>query len=86
MNQAPEDDSEDLTDGQIAQAVETTGSKDFGERQARLSCTTCGARHGTLSHALRRRAPHLYSRTEATCEAGHQEMFVFLVDWLKGTS
>ena len=82
----PEEDSEDLTDEHVAQAVETKGPDDLVERMKLLSCATCGARFATLNHALRRRAPHLYSRTEAKCAAGHAEVRVYRVDWLKGAS
>jgi hypothetical protein len=86
MKQLPEEDSEDLTDEQVAQAVETKGQADLTVRLVHLSCSTCGALHEAVDHALRRRAPHLYSRTKAKCPAGHDEVFVYCVDWLKGTA
>ena len=78
----PEEDHEDLTDEQIAKAVVTKGTEDFRKRLVLLSCTICKVPHAKQLHALRRRAPHLYSRTQATCPAGHEEEFIFLVDWL----
>lgn len=84
MNPPPEDDSEDLTDPQVAQAVETKSAEHLAEHLTLLSCTICGARPELwISHALRRRAPHLYSRTHVRCPAGHEETYVFTVDWLK---
>ena len=87
MNHPPEDDSEDLTDEQVTKATPTKSAEGLAERMTHLSCTICGARPEVwISHALRRRAPHLYSRTHFKCATGHEEVVLFTVDWLKGTS
>lgn len=83
MNEPPTEDSEDLTDEQIAQAVATERAGDFSMKLPRdHSCQTCRL-DVKYAHALRRRVPHLYSRTIATCPNGHTRAFVFIVDWLK---
>ena len=81
----PEDDSPDLSDEEIEGAAETKDAQDLQEKMValiHLSCGSCsGSVQGTKS-ALRRRKPHLFSRTEFKCENGHVWTRTFRIDGL----
>lgn len=81
----PEEDSDDLTDDEIASALPTTGSDDTIQRmRGLLGCPLCGARRVVREHALRRRRPNLFWRTTFLCDGGHKERVFFRVNWLGG--
>lgn len=81
----PEEDSEDLTDAEIAEAVSVAGPTDIVDHLAGLRCQTCegeGKLH-VLAHVFRRRKPHLYWRVTLGCKNGHQQHAkMFLTDWI----
>lgn len=81
----PEEDSLDLTDAEIAAAVETKDSTDFIrllEENIRpyLRPNVAGA---IKSHELRRRKPHLYCRTRLALDGEPDKVLLFRVDWLQ---
>lgn len=70
----PEEDSEDLTEAEMALAVETSGPDDFGKHLTDLS-KDLGQ---PTKHELRRKRPHLYCRTTFP-----NMILLFRVDWLQ---
>jgi hypothetical protein len=79
----PEDDSPDLTDDEIANAVPTTGIDDL----AKIFCTKfsacgCGSPFVIQKAVLRRRKSNLYSRMLAACTSDHKCQVTFVVNWL----
>ena len=82
----PEEDSEDLSDDEIAGSL---GSGCVGDiigslREAR--CLTCSDPLHLVEHALRRRQPHLYWRVLMRCGDGHENEVTFKADWIRGGS
>ena len=78
----PDDDSEDLTDEEIAAALPTSGESGIVRAIQALNCDLCGEPFSGNAHELRRRKPHLYWRVRLVCAKGHMVKRVFLADWL----
>ena len=79
----PEDDSPDLTETEIAEALDVRSMENLIQSLRGVRCSTCGEVFDSSDHALRRRAPHLYWKMALYCETGHQTSLIFRTDWLK---
>lgn len=73
-----EDDSEDLTDEEIDQAVEVGSPLQLAEVVGEHIKKTAGQQ--LKKHELRRRKPHLFWRVRLESP---EEVLVFQVDWLE---
>jgi hypothetical protein len=82
-NEMPEEDSEDLTNMEILEAVPTSEVDDVIRHLQAKKCPACAARNLVAGHALRRRAPHLYWRVGLRCANGHELQVTFQTDWIK---
>jgi hypothetical protein len=80
-SQIPEDDSEDLTDDEVAQAVPTVDTHDLSKQVVDVLRGHPGTQ--LERHELRRRKPHLYWRVRLKEPSGVELVLVFLADWLK---
>jgi hypothetical protein len=78
----PEEDSEDLTDEEIGQAIHTRSA---GEVATKLKVELLPG-SSISQHELRRRKPHLYWRIRLRLASGEEKMIVYLADWLQGVS
>ena len=78
----PEEDSEDLTDEEIASAIPSTGTDDIVAGIMVPGCSECGGKVRILSHDLRRRKPHLYWRATVECGQNHRTARLFEADWI----
>jgi hypothetical protein len=82
----PEENSLDLTDEEIAGATETLNPPDFRDKLhdalIHLSCGSCGGPATKFHSSLKRRKPHVFSRTDLTCANGHTWRKTFQIDWL----
>jgi hypothetical protein len=83
MTKAPEDDSPDLTDEEIARALPTGGPDDLVPHLTGQKCE-CGQPMTVVKHEKRFRSPHLYWKAHLTCLEGHASHKVFQVTWLRG--
>lgn len=81
----PEEDSEDLTDEEIAKAIPTVGTGDIVNVLQDLKCEVCNEPFVGHSHELRRRKPNLYWRVVSRCPQDHMDHRLFQVDWLQGS-
>ncbi len=82
---AAEEDSPDLTDEEIAVAVETTDSNSFVSalEEAIRPMIRPNVAAAIQSHELRKRKPHLYCRTRVALDGEPDKVLLFRVDWLK---
>ena len=78
----PDEDSEDLTDEEISEAVHVEGPTGIVDYLAGMQCRTCSDKLRVREHVLRRRKPHLYWRVTLVCEQQHQQSTLFLTDWV----
>jgi len=80
-----DEDSPDLTDQEIDLAIMTQDSNDFvkhlEESIRPLIRPNCGA--CITGHALRKRRPHLYCRTNLALDGEPDKVLLFQVDWLQ---
>lgn len=76
----PDEDSEDLTDEEVAAAIETEGTEDIVAGTT-VPCE-CGGGVRILLHEFRRRKPHMYWRTTLECSHGHTTKRLFVTDWI----
>lgn len=100
MTQAPlwaattistEDDSVDLTDDEVEQAVLTI---DFNQLTQMLSRALApedasvgkSGRYAVDRHEIRRRSPHLYLRSYLVCPGKPQKVLLHRIDWLEAAS
>ena len=74
----PEEDSPDLTDAEIQQAVLTTDSSDLAQKVAAVIKAN-NLRVALEAHELRKRKPHVYWRVRFV----GGPTLVFQVDWLQ---
>jgi hypothetical protein len=84
----PNEDSDDLSDDEIAASIETASAGVLASRMVallHLSCASCGKPMNKVENAIRRRKPDLFSRLTTTCESGHQATQTFRVNWLEGS-
>lgn len=79
----PEEDSEDLSDEEIAGSTDTSSSEGVVEGLKDLVCAVCHQALLLRKHELRRRAPSLYWRVRLACEQGHETGRLFRVSWLR---
>jgi hypothetical protein len=79
--QIPEDDSDDLTDEEVARAVNTADTHDLSTRIVVVLRESPGTQ--LEKHELRRRKPHLYWRARLRSPTGEERVMVFVADWLK---
>lgn len=83
------EDSSDLTDEEIAQAIDTETEVDFskhlaGELSAGHASVGKGdARHALLRHELRRRGSALFWRVYLGCPGEPNKVLVYKVPWLQ---
>ena len=82
----PEEDSADLDDEEIRRSIDTTSPQQFaemlGDALIHLSCGFCSGPASNFHSCLRRRKPHVYSRSEFSCRNGHVWLRTYRVDWL----
>lgn len=80
----PEEDSEDLTDEEIAGALETTDSNHFVKLFEELlrPAVRPNVTGVVQSYQLRRRKPHLYCRATLGFSGEPDKVVIFRVDWL----
>lgn len=83
----PEEDSEDLTDDEIAGAVPTRSVQTVIEVVSAFcegcpECADSAVRMSVTEHALRRRRPNLFWRVTFKCGNGHDERVTFRVNWM----
>lgn len=77
----PPEDSEDLTDVEVAHAVPTTDRRDLAHRIA-TALRISGPEFSLKGHELRRRKPHLYWRVRLVSAEEPDRVLVFRADWL----
>lgn len=86
----PEENSPDLTDEEVSQAVPTTSESEFTKLVAaeltpgHASVGKGDARYALHKHELRRRTPNLYWRVYLGCPGEPDKVLVYQVDWLLG--
>lgn len=79
----PDEDSPDLSDEEVAGAIQSQSPKDVGQL-IHLSCSSCGATPMAFAkHERRRRKPHHYWRVTLRCEAGHEVKKVLQMTWMQ---
>ena len=78
----PDEDSEDLTDREVFEAVPTTDRTELVQRLA-TALQDSGSEFSLKKHELRRRAKHLYWRSRLIAHEEPDIVLVFRVDWLK---
>lgn len=81
----PEEDSPDLTDEEIAGAVEASTSARMAEVFAETKCPTCSDQVMVSRHQLRKRGPLHYARLFFVCKDGHAGSITFRASFLGGT-
>lgn len=86
-NTMPDEDSPDLTDEEIAGAVDTSDSNAFvkaleEEIRPLIRPNVAAA---IQSHELRKRKPHLYCRTRVALDSEPDKVLLFRVDWLQNS-
>lgn len=85
----PEEDSEDLTDEEIENAIETESEDDMAKKvvaelsPGHASLGKSDARYALHRQELRRRKPHLYNRVSLCCAGEPDKVLVYRVDWLQ---
>lgn len=79
--QIPDEDSEDLTDEEVAQAIPTEGTHALSQRVVAFLQEHPGMQ--LEKHELRRRKPHLYWRVRLRVPMDEERVLVFLADWLQ---
>jgi DNA-directed RNA polymerase subunit RPC12/RpoP len=75
-----EGDSEDLTDIEVASAIQTTQQDDLVQNLRGAVCPHCGSQVRPSGHSLRRRKGRLFWRVDLTC-GSHASARVFEADW-----
>lgn len=78
------DDSEDLTDEQVENAIAVPGAEQMLKHLREMRCCECQEKVSVVrnGHALRRRTPFLYGRMIVRCENNHEKTIAFRLDWL----
>ena len=76
------DDSEDFTDEEVEAAVPVTNEDGLIEHFKKVACGECELPMQPNKHALRRRAPFMYSRVRMECGRNHTQTVVLRLDWL----
>lgn len=84
----PEEDSEDLSNDEIAHAIPTQTVQTVIEVVSAFcegcpKCPDSNVRMSVTEHALRRRRPNLFWRVTFKCRNGHDEQVTFKVNWMK---
>lgn len=75
------DDSEDLLDAEVEQAIALASIEALLAHLKETRCAICEEPIETSRHALRRRAPHMYWRMTLRCRAKHDTKIVVRADW-----
>jgi hypothetical protein len=79
----PEENSPDLTDLEIANAIPTNSEVDVVQEHSKFSyCSVCSQPVRLVGNAIRRRIPHLFWRMKFECPQGHEGSRVFQIDWV----
>jgi hypothetical protein len=76
---APDVDSPDLSDEEIAKAIPTGSPEAVAEHLK--ACPTCGAQGGKSNWKKLKRGPHYYSRVTLKCPEGHETTQLFEMTW-----
>ncbi len=63
----PAEDSIDLTEEEISQALEVGSSADIITHIVHLLCSSCRGAVDVTSHGIRRKKPHVFWRVGTTC-------------------
>lgn len=81
----PEEDSEDLTDAEIASAEVTEDANHFVKvlEETLRPMVRPNVGGAIQAYELRRRKPHLYCRTRINFHGEPDKVLVFRVDWLQ---
>jgi hypothetical protein len=79
--EAPDEDSEDLLDEEIARAIPTTDATDLGKKLHDYLLEHPGEQ--VSGYELRRRKPHLYWRAQVVHPEHPTESVIFTADWLQ---
>jgi len=79
--QIPDEDSEDLTEDEVAQAIPTEDTHALSQRIVAVLRESPGTQ--LEKHELRRRKPHLYWRARLRKPTGEEVVLVFVTDWLQ---
>jgi hypothetical protein len=80
------DDSEDLLDAEVEQAIALASVEALLAHLKETRCSTCEDVIETSRHALRRRTPYMYWRMSLRCRAAHETKLVVRADWLNRES
>lgn len=81
----PSEDSPDLTNDELAVALDAQTPDDIAKGLTDFRCCACAAPYKVISkHQLRRRAPHFYARVLLSCQNGHQGSVLFRAHFLGG--
>ncbi len=81
--EAPEEDSPDLTDEEIADAVPTSEAREMAKGILDIvHCPVCKSDWAHVSALARRRKPNLYSRMTFKCTNGHVLRKTFVANWM----
>lgn len=82
----PEEDSPELRDDEVAQAVPTGKLDDLVPLMNRHICPRCGKKVAVEGHKLLRRKPHLFWQVRFKCTTGHPSALLFQTTWLQGAT
>ena len=74
------EDSEDLTDFEVLNSIETT---DEAHWAALIARETMNGGFKSIKHELKRRRPHLYSKTYLKGVGIQDKVLLFRIDWLQ---
>jgi uncharacterized protein with PIN domain len=78
-----EDDSDDLSDEEVAQAIALPNVDRVIAHLRAMRCPQCEKEVAPTSHARRRRVPSLYWRMRVRCSENHASVLVVVrMDWL----
>ncbi len=76
-----DEDSPDLTDAEVEQAVIATSLHQVSRHLSDMTCSSCSAPLIKRHYALRRRKPSMYWRVILDCAEGHANVVVFRTDF-----
>lgn len=79
----PEEDSDDLTDQEIAAALPTSRLDEIILWVKNRTCGPCGEGIARVQHERRRRGPLAFWRIRLWCSAGHETTATFSTPWLR---
>lgn len=78
----PDDDSPDLSDEEIAAAMDTVDAPAFSRMLISFSCPSCGTIGNVVHHERRRRKPDHFTRVTFRCANAHTVVKTFRINWV----